>query len=229
MQRIPVSLLTAAVAAHWTVRAVADEQAPLQSTLNPQAAPAELIAGLTWWMIAVFSLVFILVMLLGGFGIFRAGKGLTAKASRNLVVLGGVVVPLLVLLGFTVGSLLVGQATSRAYPDATLTVEVIGNRWWWEIRYYDRDQRLLAITANELHLPAGEPVKLLLRARDVIHSFWVPNLDGKTDMIPGMTNVAWLNVPQPGIYRGQCAEYCGTQHSLMAFKVVVQPQGEFQH
>lgn len=233
MQRIPVSLLTAAVAAHWTARAVADEQAPLQSTLNSQAAPAELIAGLTWWMIAVFGLVFVAVMLLGAIGILRGlggrGKSLTARTSRNLVVLCGVVIPLLVLVGFTVGSLLVGQASSRAYADAALIVEVIGKRWWWEIRYYDRDQRLLAVSANELQLPAGQPVKLLLRATDVIHSFWAPNLDGKTDMIPGMTNVAWLNIPQPGVYRGQCAEYCGTQHSLMAFKVVVQPQGEFQH
>jgi cytochrome c oxidase subunit 2 len=212
---------------------VAAEQAPLQSTLTPHAAPAELIAGLTWWMIAVYGLVFALVMLLGGIGILRGlggqGRSLTAKASRNLVVLGGVVVPLLVLLGFTVGSLLVGQASSRAYPEAALTVEVIGKRWWWEIRYYDRDQRLLAISANELQVPAGQPVKLLLRASDVIHSFWAPNLDGKTDMIPGMTNVAWLNIPQPGVYRGQCAEYCGTQHSLMAFKVMVQPQKAFQH
>jgi cytochrome c oxidase subunit II len=193
MHRFSVALLAAAVAAYWPASALAGEQVPQQSTVQPHAAPAELIAGLTWWMIAVFGLVFVVVMLLVGIGILRGlgkGKSLTSRASRNLVVLGGVVVPLLVLLGFTVGSLLVGQASSRAYPEAELTVEVTGKRWWWEIRYYDRDERLLAITANELHLPAGEPVKLLLRASDVIHSFWVPNLDGKTDMIPGMTNVA---------------------------------------
>nr|WP_298138916.1 cytochrome c oxidase subunit II [uncultured Pseudomonas sp.] len=230
--RIHLTPLLATVSATAGGRlALAAEQAPLQSALSPRAAPAELIANLSWWMIGIYGLVFVVVMALGLFALYRGRNGerrLTHSASRRLVLLGGVLLPLLILTGFSVASMLVGQASSQPYPDAALTVEVVGKRWWWQIRYYDRDQHLLAVTANELQVPAGQPVKLLLRSSDVIHSFWAPNLDGKTDMIPGLTNTAWLNIPQPGVYRGQCAEFCGTQHSLMAFKVAALAPDEFQ-
>ncbi|HEY9198232.1 MAG TPA: cytochrome c oxidase subunit II, partial [Gammaproteobacteria bacterium] len=194
------------IAAPYAVHA----EAPMQSALDPQAPPAGLIATLSWWMIAVFGLVFIVVMLIGGAGLWRGRRGaarsLSARASRNLVIAGGVAVPLVILIALVIGSVMVGQASTRAYADDALTIEVIGRRWWWEVRYLDRDGKTLAVTANEIHLPAGEPVRLLLRSEDVIHSFWAPNLDGKTDMIPGMTNIAWLRIDNSGVYRGQCAE-----------------------
>lgn len=203
---------------------------PLQSALAPQAAPAQFIATLTWWMIGVFAVVFIAVMLVGGVGLWRgrrAARPLHDDVARRLVLAGGVVVPLLVVSGLVVGSVLVDQAAARPAHTAAVTVEVVGRQWWWELRYLDGAGAPVAITANELHLPADAAVRLLLRSADVIHTFWVPNLDGKTDMIPGMTRTAWLRTGAAGRYRGQCAEFCGTQHALMALEVIVQPPAEF--
>lgn len=204
---------------------------PMQSALDPQAPAAQLIATLSGWMMGVFGVVFLLVMLIGGAGLWRgrhAARSLSGRASRNLVIAGGVVVPLLVVVALVVGSVLVEQAASRSAEPAALSVEVSGRQWWWEVRYLDDAGNAIAVTANEIHLPAGAAVRLLLRSADVIHTFWAPNLDGKTDMIPGMTNIAWLRLDQPGRYRGQCAEFCGTQHTLMAFYVVVQTPAEFR-
>ena len=204
---------------------------PMQSMLEPRSEPAELIANLSWWMIGTFTVVFLLVMLLAGIALWRGMRTrtrLSERASRNLVLLGGVVVPSFILLALVIGSILVGQASSGEQGDAELTAEINGRRWWWEIRYFDRDDRLLAVTANELHLPAGETVRLVLKATDVIHSFWAPNLDGKTDMIPGLTNERWLRIDQPGVYRGQCAEFCGDQHTLMAVRIEVQSPSAFR-
>ena len=204
---------------------------PLQSMLDPQAPAAQLIATLSVWMIGVFGVVFLLVMLIGGAGLWRGRRGarsLSGRASRNLVIAGGVVVPLLVVIALVVGSVLVGQSASRGAERADMSVEIIGRQWWWEVRYLNDAGDPVAVTANEIHLPVGANVKLLLRSADVIHTFWAPNLDGKTDMIPGLTNVAWLRLDTPGRYRGQCAEFCGTQHTLMAFHVVVQTPEEFR-
>ena len=99
--------------------------------------------------------------------------------------------------------------------------------YWWEMAYRRAGGLGPAASANELRLPVGEPVELLLRANDVIHSFWVPNLAGKTDMIPGRVNRMVIQADRPGIYRGQCAEYCGSQHALMAFDVIAMPRAEF--
>jgi cytochrome c oxidase subunit 2 len=95
--------------------------------------------------------------------------------------------------------------------------------WWWEVRYPEQD----IVTANEIHIPAGEPVRLELASADVIHSFWVPRLNGKRDLIPGMENVFWIQADEPGVYRGQCGEYCGAQHANMAFHVIALPRDEF--
>ncbi len=108
------------------------------------------------------------------------------------------------------------------------TVEVIGHQWWWEVRYRTGDPARDFTTANEIHIPAGVPVRVRLIGVDVIHSFWVPALSGKTDIIPGQSNVTWLEASDPGVYRGQCAEFCGLQHAHMAFAVVAQPPGDFQ-
>jgi cytochrome c oxidase subunit II len=119
--------------------------------------------------------------------------------------------------------------------DGALFVTVIGHQWWWEYRYDHYDGRPLGfITANELHVPAGEagaprPVYLTLESADVCHSFWVPRLAGKTDLIPGRTNHMWFQTDQPGLYLGQCAEYCGAQHADMLLRVYVDPADEFAH
>jgi cytochrome c oxidase subunit 2 len=108
-----------------------------------------------------------------------------------------------------------------------LTIEVTGHQWWWEARYLDGAAGDTFTTANELHIPTGEPVRIRLIGADVIHSFWLPGLGGKTDVIPGQTNLAWLQTDRPGVYLGQCAEYCGVQHAHMALRVVAQPPAAF--
>jgi cytochrome c oxidase subunit II len=114
------------------------------------------------------------------------------------------------------------SATLNRKPEG-LTIRVIGHMWWWEVRY--PEQRI--VTANEIHIPAGQPVRLELTSADVIHSFWVPRLHGKRDLIPGLETVFWIQADEPGVYRGQCAEYCGTQHANMAFHVVALPKEQF--
>ena len=104
---------------------------------------------------------------------------------------------------------------------------VYGNQWWWEVDYLSDDPARRFVTANELHLPVGRPVHLLLRSRDVVHSFWVPSLSGKVDLFPGRTNELWLKPEAAGVYRGQCAEFCGMQHAKMGLVVVAESPREF--
>ena len=108
-----------------------------------------------------------------------------------------------------------------------ITIEVTGRQWWWEVRYTDVDASNIFTTANEIHIPVGIPVMFTLHGGDVIHSFWVPNLAGKKDLIPGKVNTIWLQADKPGVYRGQCAEYCGLQHAQMALWVIAEPQEQF--
>jgi cytochrome c oxidase subunit 2 len=112
-----------------------------------------------------------------------------------------------------------------AYPPTppALTIEVIGHMWWWEVRYPDHE----VTTANEIYIPAGQPVNIRLTTNDVIHSFWVPELNGKIDMIPGKTNTLWLQAAEPGIYRGLCTEFCGLQHAKMQYLVIAVPPNAF--
>jgi cytochrome c oxidase subunit II len=104
---------------------------------------------------------------------------------------------------------------------------VIGHQWWWEFHYLNPVASQIVITANELHIPTGQPVRLKITARDVIHSFWVPNLHGKKDAIPGWENTDYVQADKPGIYHGQCAEFCGHQHAHMGFTVFADPPDAF--
>jgi cytochrome c oxidase subunit 2 len=109
-----------------------------------------------------------------------------------------------------------------------LTLAVIGHQWWWEVRYLSDDPTQTFDTANEIHIPVGRPVLVRLTSADVIHSFWAPALTGKTDTIPGRTNLTWLQADKPGVYFGQCTEYCGVQHAHMALYVVAQEPAAFE-
>ncbi|HEX2032191.1 MAG TPA: cytochrome c oxidase subunit II, partial [Actinomycetota bacterium] len=143
--------------------------------------------------------------------------------AMTLVLGGGAVVPFAVLVALWAVTLRDAAALSEPPARPALTVEVVGWRWWWEVRYPDAG----AVTANEVHIPAGVPVRIRVLAGDVIHSFWVPELGGKMDMIPGRVNDMWIQADEPGVYRGQCAEYCGLQHANMAFFVFAHPPDEF--
>ncbi len=206
----------------------------VQDATNPMSPQAQMLANLWWAMCIVATLILLAVMvaLLTGVWRPRGRRGeapLNRRQSRNLVLAGGVILPAIVLPIVLISSVSIHRELSAEPPENALTVEVIGRRWWWEIRYLDEQDRAVAVTANEIHIPVGRPVKFLLKSRDVIHSFWVPNLSGKMDLIPGQTNTAWLTADRAGEFRGQCAEFCGIQHANMAFWVVAEPSEVFSN
>jgi cytochrome c oxidase subunit 2 len=135
---------------------------------------------------------------------------------------------ILIVLGLTVVSVSVGKIVSASVvPTGSMVVEVTGTQWWWKVRYANSDPRRVLDTANEIHIPTSQPVAIRGESNDVIHSFWVPGLQGKRDLIPGRTTVEWLEADKPGEYRGQCVEFCGLQHAHMAFLVIAQPPDQF--
>lgn len=197
------------------------------STLTPAGPAAQSIASLTWLLIIVAAAVYVLV--LGALAVATRGRGRPSQGDRWAtlgVVAGGIVLPLVVLPALLFPSVRTLAALTRPAP-AQLVVEIVGHQYWWELRYREPGGVEIATTANELHLPQGQRVELRLRATDVIHSFWVPVLQGKLDLVPGKTNVTWIQADRPGTFHGQCAEYCGIQHALMRLVVVVQPPAEF--
>jgi cytochrome c oxidase subunit 2 len=144
--------------------------------------------------------------------------------TGRVVVIGGVAVPVIVLVVLWVLTLSDMSALSQPGPAGSLKVQVVGHQWWWEVRY--PQQRI--VTANDVHVPVGQRVQVELTTDDVIHSFWVPQLTGKTDLITGRTNRMWIQADRPGVYRGQCAEYCGLQHANMIFYVVAESPARFR-
>jgi cytochrome c oxidase subunit 2 len=201
-----------------------------QSTLTPHSGPAHDIATLWWVMFVGAVVVFGVVATLLLIGVLRRrGERRPVQTdtplARRLVLYGGAVVPVVVLVALFALVLHTIPSTSAAEAKkGRLTIRVIGHQWFWEIRY----PRSGVVTANELHMPAGVPVRIEARTADVIHSFWVPELNRKLDMIPGKRNDLLLETDRAGTYRGQCAEFCGLEHGLMAFSVVVQTRNRFQ-
>jgi cytochrome c oxidase subunit 2 len=188
-------------------------------------------AWLGWILLGIAAAVVLVVtaLVLAGSRRRKApGADLVGREGDGLrwIVVGGVVVPSIILLLVLV--LTVATQAAIATPvGADLTVRVTGHQWWWEVRYLDRSPSLIATTANEIHIPVGRAVRLEVVTGDVIHSFWIPELAGKTDLIPGQENAMWLEADRPGIYYGQCAEYCGLQHARMAMEVVADPPEVF--
>jgi cytochrome c oxidase subunit 2 len=198
------------------------------STVEPHGPGAERVATLWWVMLVASSVVVLVVAALLLAAILRrrrpAGSPDTEpRWTTRLVLGGGVIVPLLVLSGLWALTLRDLRAMSRDCDGARTTVEVYGERWWWRVFYPEAGFE----TANDIRIPAGEPVEFRLETSDVIHSFWVPELGVKMDMVPGRTNVLCLQADEPGVYRGQCAEFCGLQHANMAFFVVAEPPASF--
>lgn len=189
---------------------------------------AEEILGL-WWLLLVVGTAVFIAFCVALFVAVRPRAGNadrpapSARSLRRFVITGGVVLPAIVLavvMGFTVDSM---RSVSGAAGDGALRVEVIGHRWWYEIRYPDHG----VVTANELHLPVGREVELHVSSSDVIHSFWVPGLAGKIDMLPDGTNVLVLRADEIGEHRSQCAEFCGLQHARMRLLTSVETDDDF--
>jgi cytochrome c oxidase subunit 2 len=139
----------------------------------------------------------------------------------------GVGLSLIPLLGFTGWTVATMAAIGKPPREPPFTVTVAAEQWWWKLTYDDGTASRTFTTANEVHVPVGVPVHFEITSDDVIHSFWIPALGGKTDAIPGRVNETWLQADKPGIYRGQCVEYCGLEHALMALELVAEPQREF--
>jgi cytochrome c oxidase subunit 2 len=152
----------------------------------------------------------------------------TRDALIIRIVSGAVAVTVLVLVGLLVASVWTGRLVASLGASSAVSIVVTGHQWWWEIEYEDAVPSRHVTTANEIHIPVGRPVVLKVTSRDVIHSFWVPNLAGKRDLIPGYTTAIWLQADRPGTYRGQCAEFCGRQHAHMAFDVVAEAGPDFE-
>lgn len=192
-------------------------------------------AKLGWWLLIVSVVVVLVVTLLVLLGAVRGPRARHEVALERTgthgglpwIYIGGLIIPAVILIvsfAFTLGTL---HATSRPSREPAATIRIIGHRWWWEVQYVDRDPTRTIVTANEVHIPVGQPVRLELTSADVIHSFWVPKLAGKTDVIPGTTNIAWLEADSAGVYRGHCTEYCGLQHTNMDPVVVAEAPRAF--
>jgi cytochrome c oxidase subunit 2 len=144
-----------------------------------------------------------------------------------MIVTGLVLLTTLILIVFGLTSFYATRGFTW-HDIHTITLKVTAQQWWWQVEYQNEDASQDFLTANEIHIPVGRPVTLELDASDVIHSFWVPNLMGKQDMIPGRRNFITLKADRPGLYRGQCAEFCGLEHAKMAILVFAEPQEKFE-
>jgi cytochrome c oxidase subunit 2 len=218
--------------------AAAAGQVPVQtpSIFAPVSTPAAAIRDLSWLVLGICAAIFIVVAGLLAYSIvrFRRRPGDDGREPPQVygsrqIELAWTVVPLLivVVMFLATARYIFGLEGVQPRPGA-LQVTVIGNQWWWEIRYPD----LGIVTANELHVPVSDPAEptptfLTLQSVDVIHSFWVPQLAGKMDVIPNRTNRLWFNPLRPGTYVGQCAEFCGVQHANMLLRVTVHPKEDF--
>jgi cytochrome c oxidase subunit II len=149
------------------------------------------------------------------------------RSGLNWIYVGTAITVVVLLVTFT-GTMVTLNAASRPRIAPSLTLDVTGHQWWWEIRYRDDAHPDLGFTtANEVHLPVGQPVRVRLRTADVIHSFWLPQIAGKMDLIPGQVNETWLQAEKPGVSRGMCGEYCGLQHAAMALAVTAESPRQF--
>ncbi|MEJ1158699.1 cytochrome c oxidase subunit II [Prosthecomicrobium sp. N25] len=197
-----------------------------QSALDPAGPEARAVADLHWLMttgaVGIFALVAILTI---GAILIRSDE--RAPGNEWFVLGLGIAFPVVVLSALLWHGLSLARDLVVTGAPA-LRVEVTGEQWWWRVAYLDSKGAVRLADANEIHVPAGATVEVVLNTADVIHSFWVPSLAGKLDMIPGRTNRFRIAASRPGIYRGQCAEYCGGQHALMAFTVVALEPAAFE-
>ena len=158
----------------------------------------------------------------------RAAPGAAGEPAVKTALLAWIGVISVTLVALTFASWFADRSMNRTAAHPTLTVELTAHQWWWDVHYSDGNPKDLLRTSNELHLPVGVPVRVILKSSDVIHSFWIPNISGKQDLIPGRVNDIFITPTKVGVYRGQCAEFCGLQHAHMAFDVTVEPREEFE-
>jgi cytochrome c oxidase subunit 2 len=202
----------------------------IQSALHPAGVQADQIGDLWWFLFWLCTIVYVLVLGALLVGLRRARHTSPAPDERRLTtsVVAASGITVVALFAILFASVSTGRAVGSLGDPNALVVEITGSQWWWDVVYDNPDPSLRVRSANELHIPVGRPVAVLLTSTDVIHSFWVPNLHGKIDLIPGRQNTIWIQADKPGVYRGQCAEYCGLQHANMAFAVIATSSDDFE-
>ncbi|UWZ86676.1 cytochrome c oxidase subunit II [Occallatibacter riparius] len=217
----------------------------VQSTFDPHGPAAERISHLSLFMTVLFLVITAIMWLLFAIAFYKRRGDLTEHAPIDTgggemwIAVGGIAIPLIVLSVLFVW----GLALLRAFPIHGMhggpshammahsmkpAILIVGHQWWWEIHYLSDDPSMEVTTANELHLPVGKPVNIRLETRDIMHSFWVPALHGKVDLIPGQPNYLRIEAAQPGEYQGQCAEYCGAEHARMRILAIAQTPNEYE-
>ncbi|MDQ6679318.1 MAG: cytochrome c oxidase subunit II [Acidobacteriota bacterium] len=212
-----------------------------QSAVDAAGLQAGKIETLWWFFLWLMTAIFLSVMAVLLLALTRRHRGIEQEpleathrppeqTERKLtrVVTAASVVTVLILLGLIIVSIATGKSISRLGETKNgMVVEVTGNQWWWYVRYQNDQASRTVVTANEIHIPVGRPVMIRGTSNDVIHSFWVPNLHGKRDLIPSRVTTEWIQADRPGRYRGQCAEFCGAQHAHMALWVVAETPSQF--
>jgi cytochrome c oxidase subunit 2 len=201
-------------------------------TFGPAGDPATVLGhGLGW--VSLLVMLIIAVLLLAA--IYRrrdrpaSTRELTVSRDEGGLswIYIGVGVSTVVLIACAVWTMFTVAAVAMPARAADLTLQVVASQWWWNVRYKNEDASQVFEAPNEIHIPVGRPIRIELSSADVIHSFWIPQLAGKMDVIPGQTNVTWLQADKAGTYRGQCGEYCGVQHAHMAMYVVAEAPGDY--
>lgn len=224
-----VALVGKAFATAWLLLALAACSGE-QAVLAPRGPAGDVLARFSWQLFAGGAAIFIGTMTMFTIGLFMPERT-KSIAPIKLIIFGGVVFPVVVLTALSIHTAFVGGwidlgRNAKANAVHPLRVNIDGVMWWWEVEYPQADGSTVK-SANEIHVPVSQPVEIYLTTRDVIHSFWVPTLHGKMDLIPGRTNKITIQMDEPGVVRGQCAEFCGLQHTLMSFWVVAHPPDEF--
>ena len=227
---------------------ICDDETPptsgsgVTSIFEPDSPPAREIRELGLLVLGICAAIFLVVQ---GLLVVAIVRGVRARKQADAagetgepvqlhgsvpIEVAWTVIPVIIVFVLTLVTIrTIRDIDLTSPPEGALEVVVVGHQWWWEFRYPDPDgdPTREVVVANELHVPAGRPIWLRLESADVVHSFWVPRLAGKTDLIPGRTNNTWFEAERVGLYLGQCAEYCGTQHAHMLLRVYADEPAEF--
>lgn len=200
----------------------------LHSVTDAAGSQAARLLPLWRFMLIVSAVVFVVVVAGLIVALVRGRRSTSPPPDRRLLgwVGAAAAVTMVTLFGYLGFNFAVGHAMTGP-PSGALVIDLVGHQWWWEVEYDDSLPQRHLRTANEIHIPVGRPVLLRLEAADVIHSIWVPSLAGKKDLIPGHPNSLLIRADRAGVYRGQCAEFCGHQHALMGLLVIAEPPAQF--
>jgi cytochrome c oxidase subunit 2 len=210
-----------------------------QDVLNSAGIQAQRIEHLWWMIFGVTLAVFVLVITFLAIAVAKrnddgllrikpAAENPSAEHGLKIGVGIAVIITVVALFFMLTVAISTGKAMASLQSKNAVTIEVTGHQWWWEVRYPDSNPSNTVLTANEIHIPVGVPIVMNSTSQDVIHSFWAPNIQGKRDLIPGHNTAIWFEADREGVFRGQCAEFCGHQHAHMAFLLIAESPEKFQ-